>query len=155
MIPDILQFPVAALWGIGLFLLLFRRRIGFVGKLGAVLLYAFYVIWFRDQILIGYDGFRFQFGSSLFAALAAVWQETGRSLLLVWPLAVFFVFFAASDKVSSWLLKTMVVVTLFFWLFFFLFRSLPDGWQIQYQKMLPDKLEMPKLPKIDRLDTSL
>jgi len=155
LIPDILQFPLALFWGIALFFVLFRRRLGAAWKIGALLLYIFFVVWFREPILQGWNGFHYQFGASLFAMLAALWLEVGRTLMLVWPVFLVMVFFFASDRSASWILRVLVVLTLFYWLFFFLFRSLPEGWAKPYQEKIPQKLEMPALPKIEGLNTDL
>lgn len=155
MIPDILQFPLALFWGLALLLVLFRRRLGASWKIGALLLYVFYVIWFREAILQAWQGFHEQFGVSLFAMLGALWQEVGRTLMLVWPVFLLIVFFLASDRSASWILRMLVVLTLFYWLFFFLFRSLPEGWARPYQEKLPQKLEIPSLPEIEGVETDL
>jgi hypothetical protein len=154
-IPDILQFPLALFWGLALLLVLFRRRLGASWKIGALLLYVFYVIWFREAILQAWQGFHEQFGVSLFAMLDALWQEVGRTLMLVWPVFLLMVFFLASDRSASWILRMLVVLTLFYWLFFFLFRSLPEGWARPYQEKLPQKLEIPSLPEIEGVETDL
>ncbi len=155
MIPDILQFPLALVWGIGLLLVLFRRGAGIPWKLAALLLFVFYVVWFRELILQGKEDFQLQFGTSILLLLSTLWQEIGRTLMLLWPVLLFMIFFLASDRSASYLLRLFVILTLFYWLFYFLFLSLPEDWYRPYVEMLPQRLEMPALPVIENLDTDL
>lgn len=146
MIPDILVYPIAVLWAAGLFLVAFRRGVFWGWKVGALLLLAFFAVWFREPLLAGHTAFRFHFSGTVMAMFAALWHEAGRSLHLLWPLAVMFSFFGASDRSAAAILRSMVIGTVFFWLLFFLFRSLPAGWEHHIESRLPEEITIPHLP---------
>lgn len=151
MIPDILQFPVAVFWCLSLLFVLFRRRLGFIWKIAALLLFVFYVVWFREPIFIGLANFQNQFASTFLAVIKEIWVDFGRSLILLTPVLLFLVFFKVSDKGAATLLRFIVVLSLFYWLFFFLFQSLPPNWANPIESKLPKKLELPKMPRIPDL----
>ncbi|MBW7857605.1 MAG: hypothetical protein H3C43_04760 [Leptonema sp. (in: Bacteria)] len=148
MIPEVLQFPVAVFWCVALLFVLFRRRLGFIWKFAALLLFVFYLVWFREPILVGLANFQNQFGPTLVIVCKEIWIDFGRSLILLTPVLLFIVFFKVSDKGSATLLRFLVVLSLFYWLFFFLFQSLPPNWADSIETKLPKKLEMPKMPEI-------
>lgn len=146
MIPDVLVYPIAVLWAAGLFLAAFRRGIFWGWKVGALLLLAFFAVWFREPLMAGHTAFRYHFAGTVISMFSALWHEAGRSLHLLWPLAVFVAFFGASDRSSTGILRAMVIGTVFFWLLFFLFRSLPPGWEHHIESRLPAEIKMPNLP---------
>ena len=115
-----LFFPLFALWIPGLILILFRRNLEFFWKLAALLIFLFYGIWFQDNIQVSFH----LYAESFTKIFPILFQELGDILalvlFLVWPPLLLAAFFTKSLETTRGLLRTLVLFTLFYWVFWFL-----------------------------------
>ena len=116
---NVVFFPVFALWGLALLLLLFRRGLEALWKLCALLIFTFYVIWFRADIAASL-GQLAAFSKTFPLFLARLGDLIALCLILFWPVALFGAFFSPVPEAARSVVKRLVLVTVFFWLFWLL-----------------------------------
>jgi len=116
----IICFPLFALWGLALFLILFRRGLELIWKLASVLLFCFYAMWFRSEIAASWALYRDNFSGTFPVFLAVLGNITSLALLLMWPVALLIAFFARSPDFSRGVTRALVLLTVFIWLFWLL-----------------------------------
>ena len=67
-------------------------------------------------------------------------------LFLLWPVMLWVSYYASSDELSKTGIRWMVLLTLFFWVFYFLFEFYPPVDRSTVEGWLPDRFSMPSIP---------
>ncbi len=146
---DHIILPLFLLWLVGLVLLLFRRTIPLAWKISAVLVFVFYGIYFSRELFdAALPRYIEDWGTELPRFLSAVVTLFPLLLVLFWPFALIAIHRNRTAEEALVFLRNLVLVTLFFWCFWFLAYFL--GWDMSagvgeaLQNALPEKLEIPE-----------
>ncbi len=138
--------PVFFLWGLAMLLVLFRGGIDWIWKICSVLIFGFYCLWFREELTHSWHDYSEKFGSSLIDLVSGAGPVIAFTLFLFWPIALFIAFFSASKTVGRAFVRTMVLITLFYWIFWF-FHAYVQHIPVEYlRSWLPEKIQIPSLP---------
>ncbi len=140
--------PMFVLWLLGLLFTVFRGGMEMIWKIPAVLISVFYVIWFRNELGTSLHHYQENFALSFVAFLTGLGHAGGLILFLLWPVVLLYSGYAASSSAARGFLRFMVIVTLLYWIFWFVDHfvyTIPVG---NLTRVLPEKLhfEMPKPP---------
>lgn len=130
-----------SIWGICVVALWFRRSIEIFWKILATLIFAFYVWFFYEEIMMGYNTFQqgwyilfVDFSKELIAI-------TFTNLFLFWPLALIIIFYKADDIGAEKLLKFMCILTLVLWISFIIYvfykKGIDEFLYDNLKKMIP------------------
>lgn len=138
--------PLFGLWTLGILLVLFRRGLGAAYKISALLIYVFYGLWFLEPTLASLSLYLSSLNTVLPELFGLFKNLAGLGLLFLWPLALFAVFQMGGTDRAAGLLRTMVLLTLFFWLFWLLNYFLAPWPEELLRSLLPDQLQMPDIP---------
>ena len=103
------------IWGIALFFIWFRPKIGFFWKITAALVFAFYLYFFFDDVFKGYSQFRADWYSALMSFLKELLVLLFYMNFIFWPIALTYAFYKVDDFSSEFLLKFMSIFTLLLW----------------------------------------
>ncbi len=117
---DLIYLPVFILWAFGVLLILFRRGLEWIWKLSILFLFVFYGIWFFDEIHRSWNLFTLGGGRSVASLFKAASGALTIFFLIFWPAALLIAFFNSSVDSSRAILRPLLVITIFFWLFWFL-----------------------------------
>lgn len=109
-------FIFIVLWGIAVAFLVFRPRVSFVWKIAAIMLYLFYIWFFREEIVTGYTSFVGAWYETLVLFLKEIVFLMFYLLFVFWPVTLVIIFYKADDIGAEFLLKFMVVFTLVVWI---------------------------------------
>ncbi|MBI3395991.1 MAG: hypothetical protein HY042_09160 [Spirochaetia bacterium] len=145
---DGLILPLFIVWFLGVFVIIFRRGIEAMWKISAVLIFVFYMIWFRDALILDWERYRDHFSGSVVLLAAWTGELTGFALLLFWPVVSMTAAYTLAGGASKSMLRTFVLLTLFYWMFWFLNRFVYPLPVAEWAGHLPDKIqwELPKPP---------
>ncbi len=142
-----LVLPLFGLWAFGLFLLLFRSGPGWVWKISSILIFVFYALWFRDSIFASQELYRGAFNTTVPVFFGLLKELMAVGLFFLWPLMVYVAFQVGAPEQSAGLVRTMVLLTLFFWLFWLLNFFLAPWPEETLRQLLPEKFTLPQLPQ--------
>lgn len=138
-VKSIFIFLIA--WGLGLLLLWFRPRLEIFWKIGATLLFGFYVWFFFDQAVEGFNLFSAGWYLFTISFLKEILTLVFVNLFFIWPLGLVIIFYKADDLGAERLLKVMTITTLVLWVVFityFFFSKGIDSFLIEKLKeMIP------------------
>ncbi|MBU44569.1 MAG: hypothetical protein CMN76_15215 [Spirochaetaceae bacterium] len=138
--------PVYALWCFLLLFFLFRRGPGALWKGCAFLIFAFYGIYHYNELIQSYQAFVDQFNKTTVSMVIQIFRSFGSVLFLLWPVMLWVSYYASSDELSKTVIRWMVLLTLFFWVFYFLFEFYPPVDRSTVEGWLPDRFSMPSIP---------
>ena len=141
-----LLFPLFTLWALGMLLVLFRRGPGVAYKVSALLIFVFYAVWFQEPILASFELYRTSLDLALPAFFGNLQSLFALGLLVLWPGMVFVVFQTGAGEQAAGLLRTMVLLTLLFWLFWMLNYFLAPWPGEMLRELVPRDFKMPDLP---------
>ncbi len=108
-------FIFIVLWGLAAAFLIFRPRVSFIWKIAAIMLYAFYVWYFREDIMSGYGSFTQDWFGTLILFAKEIMFLMFYLLFVFWPISLVIIFYKADDLGAQNLLKFMVIYTLIVW----------------------------------------
>lgn len=114
-------------WGIGIGMLWFRPRIDLVWKIIATVILIFYIWFFFDEIINGYNGFTAGWYGSVLNFLKEVLSLVFVNLFFIWPAALILIFYKADDIGAEKLLKFLCVLTLVLWVIFIMYFFFSKG----------------------------
>lgn len=147
--------PLFILWSFGSLLLLFRRRVEAIWRISAFLIFLFYLLWFRADLVASYLAYMGAFNHTVVSLLHFSHQAIGFSLLLFWPLALYVAFIAGSRGLSSGLMRFLVLVTLFYWIFSLALQVTNFDPMAPLERWLPEKVHLPAVPSVEKMKSSL
>lgn len=138
--------PVYAIWAFLLIFFLFRRGPGALWKSCAILIFAFYGIYHYKELILSYQAFQNSFNVTFVGMIIQMFRSLGSVLFLIWPVMLWVAYYAASDELSRTVVRWMVLLTLFFWVFYFLFEFYPPVDRATVEGWLPDRFSLPDIP---------
>lgn len=144
---SILIAPLFFFWGLGILFLLFRGGVSWIWKICAVLIFLFYFFWFQNDFFASWASYRDRFADSFLVFLSSLPDLTALFLFLFWPPALFITFFTASNSVAKGFLRTFILITLFYWLFWFFHNTVQHIPLEKLRPYLPERIEMPHVPQ--------
>ncbi len=138
--------PVYVIWCFLLLFFLFRRGPGALWKACGVLIFVFYGIYHYREIMDSYTAFEQSFNVTLVSMGISLFKSFGSVLFLLWPVMLWVSYYASSDELSKTVIRWMVLLTLFFWVFYFLFEFYPPVDRSTVEGWLPGKFSVPDIP---------
>lgn len=133
-------FPLMVFWGIALILYFIRSEQELIWKVSVILIFFFYFLWFKDDFFLAMRNLLDHTNVYLPGMIKVTGQLLGLGLLILWPLILFFSFFSASPALSRDMVRMITVITLFYWLFWFLFYFTGNPFEDSLNKILPPRL---------------
>ncbi len=135
-------FIFITLWGIGIVLLWFRPRIEIFWKIIATLILGFYIWFFFDEIVKGFNTFKSEWYVTSLQFLKELITLVFVNMFFFWPLVLVLIFYKADDIGAEKLLKFLCILTLILWIIFviyFYFSSGIDKYLYEnLKKIIPD-----------------
>ena len=138
--------PVYCFWCFLLLFFLFRRGPGALWKASAVLIFVFYGIYQYQELMLSYQAFRDQFNVTVVGMVIHLFKSFGSVLFLLWPVMLWVSYYASSDELSRTVIRWMVLLTLFFWIFYFLFEFYPPVDRATVEGWFPGRFSVPEIP---------
>ncbi|MCB1190006.1 MAG: hypothetical protein H7A23_12715 [Leptospiraceae bacterium] len=120
-IIDQITLPIFIFWGIGLILVFFRRDLDLLWKSLFLLIYAFYILQFFPEILLGYQRLVGNYPKEIVSWIKGIGKVFYYFLLIVWPVLLVRVFYSASGYLSFLTIRLMVFATFLYWVLFYCF----------------------------------
>ncbi len=114
-------FIFISLWSLGIVLLWFRPRIELFWKIIATLILGFYVWFFLDEIIKGFDTFSADWYVSSVHFLKELITLVFVNMFFFWPLCLVLIFYKADDMGAEKLLKFLCIFTLVLWVIFVIY----------------------------------
>ncbi len=121
------MFPVFSIWALTVLLLWFRPRIEIFWKLVASLIFIFYVWFFHEDLIRGYENFTLAWYEETLAFIKEFLGIVFVTLFLIWPLSLILIFYTANDMGAERLLKFLCLLTLILWLLFIIYYLFSEG----------------------------
>ena len=115
----VIFLPLMAVWGLALLFLLFRGGLESVWKGAGVILFIFYAIWFHREIAGSYRLYLQNLSAVMPIFFITIGDLIAVSLVLAWPVGISIAFFTKSSEFSRGIMKSLLFITLFFWIFRF------------------------------------
>ncbi len=137
-----LYFPLFVLWIPALLLYLLRGGGGLLWKLSVLLVSLFYGIWFQPEIMASALLFRDSTDRAVVEFLSSFMDLTGLLLMLLWPLVLLVGYYAASPLLHRKMVRSFVILTLFYWLFWFAGFYLGDQPARWIKSILPSRIQL-------------
>ncbi|MCB1139479.1 MAG: hypothetical protein KDK23_12015, partial [Leptospiraceae bacterium] len=75
-----------------------------------------------------------------------LFKSFGSVLFLLWPVMLWVSYYATSDELSRTVIRWMVLLTLFFWVFYFLFEFYPPVDRATVESWFPGQFSVPDIP---------
>ncbi|MCB1166562.1 MAG: hypothetical protein KDK33_10430 [Leptospiraceae bacterium] len=138
--------PIFVIWAFVLLFFLFRRGPGALWKSCAILIFLFYGAYHYKELQESYQAFLLHFNKTTIAAIIDLFKGFGAVLFWMWPVALWISYYATSDELARTSIRWMVLLTLFFWVFFFLFTFYPPVDRTTAEGWLPGTFKMPEIP---------
>jgi len=120
-------FLVFSLWAISIVMLWFRPRVEIFWKIIATIIFAFYVWFFHEDLLTGYEKFTAQWYTAVLAFFREILSILFVTLFIIWPVALILVFYKANEMGAEKLLKFMCIMTMILWIIFIIYYFFNEG----------------------------
>ena len=120
-------FIFISIWGLGIILLWFRPRIEIFWKIIATLILGFYVWFFFDEILSGFDAIKSNWHISSLHFLKELVTLIFVNMFFFWPVCLILIFYKADDIGAERLLKFICLLTLILWIIFVVYFYFSTG----------------------------
>ncbi|MBN2160633.1 MAG: hypothetical protein JW807_14690 [Spirochaetes bacterium] len=134
-------FLFIVFWCIGIGMLWFRPRIELIWKIIATVILLFYIWFFFDEIVSGYNGFTAGWYGTVLNFLKEVLSLVFVNLFFIWPAALILIFYKADSIGAEKLLKFLCVLTLVLWvvfiIYFFFSKGIDDFMLRNLREMVP------------------
>ncbi len=120
-------FMFVSIWGICIIAVWFRRSLEIFWKLLATLIFIFYVWFFFEEIIIGFNSLLAGWYVMIIDFLKELTAMSFTNLFLFWPIALIIIFYKADDIGAEKLLKFMCMITLALWIVFVIYVFFNKG----------------------------
>ena len=137
------------LWCLGTVLVLFRRELSMVWKISAVLVFGLYALWYYPDWSAAYQRLIGAPEIEILVVLTAILDILPVVLLIVWPFVIFHVFQSTPGQAQN-TLRNMILLTLFYWVLWFVCYSAGFTPSDALRHYLPESLELPAIPEPPR-----
>ncbi|MCB1326912.1 MAG: hypothetical protein H7A21_03375 [Spirochaetales bacterium] len=141
-----LLLPLFLLWALGTLLLLLRKEMAWAWKISALLVFAFYCGWMFPALKQSYEAMGPDPLQEVIALLKALIAVLPVVLLVVWPVMALVAYFTAISQQAERIVRNLVLVTLFYWVFWFVCLGLGLSTTEAVDHLLPNDLHLPELP---------
>jgi hypothetical protein len=134
-------FIFIALWGFSVAFLWFRPRIEVSWKIIATLIFAFYIRFFFEEILSGFDALSSDWYLAAVNFLKELVALVFVNLFFLWPISLIIIFYKSDDIGSERILKFMCLLTVALWAIFLAYvyhsRGIDDFLYHKLKEMIP------------------
>lgn len=120
-------FLFFSIWGITILLLWFRPRIELFWKLIATLIFFFYLWFFFTEISASFSAFKTGWYISTVEFLKELLIIAFAGMFIIWPIALFVIFYKANDTGSEKLLRFICLLTIVLWIVFIIYFFFSTG----------------------------